>query len=105
MEILTPEQRRAVKQAGDSPVRLTDPETRRAYVLVSEDVYERLLPAKEDRVMENESSERIGSLAPTPNKARSVIGLMADEPELADEIAEEAMKARESRPFRIRNSD
>jgi hypothetical protein len=49
MDTLTPELKRAVEQAGDSPVRLTDPETRRDYVLVSAEVYERLLEDHEDR--------------------------------------------------------
>ena len=49
MDTLTPELKRAVEQAGDSPVRLTDPETHRTYVLVSAEVYERLLRDEEDR--------------------------------------------------------
>src|SRR4051794_42672 len=48
MDTLTPELKRAVDQAGDSPVRLMDPETRRAYVLVSAEVYDRLLLKEED---------------------------------------------------------
>jgi hypothetical protein len=34
MDPLPPELRLAVARAGDSPVRLSDPETRRTYVLV-----------------------------------------------------------------------
>jgi hypothetical protein len=49
MDTLTPELKRAVEQAGDSPVRLTDPETHRDYVLVSAEVYERLLLDEDDR--------------------------------------------------------
>ena len=49
MDALTPELKRAVEQAGDSPVRLTDPDTHRDYVLVSAEVYERLLLDEEDR--------------------------------------------------------
>jgi hypothetical protein len=49
MDTLTPELKQAVEQAGDSPVRLTDPETHRAYVLVSAEVFERLLSDDEDR--------------------------------------------------------
>ncbi len=48
MHTLTPERKRAVEQAGDSPVRLTDPETHRVYVLVSAEEYEHLLD-EEDR--------------------------------------------------------
>jgi hypothetical protein len=39
---LTPEQRKLVEQAGDQPVLIEDLETRRAYVIVRADVYERL---------------------------------------------------------------
>jgi len=49
MDTLTPELKQAVEQAGDSPVRLTDPETHRAFVLVSAEVYERLLVDAVDR--------------------------------------------------------
>ena len=49
MDTLTPELKQAVEQAGGSPVRLMDPETRRAYVLVSAEVYERLLLEDDDR--------------------------------------------------------
>jgi hypothetical protein len=49
METLSPELKLAVNRAGDSPVRLTDPETHRDYVLVSAEVYERLLNDQEDR--------------------------------------------------------
>jgi PHD/YefM family antitoxin component YafN of YafNO toxin-antitoxin module len=49
MDTLTPELKRAVEQAGESPVRLTDPETQQSYVLVSAEVYERLLLDEEDR--------------------------------------------------------
>ena len=49
MDTLTPELRQAVLQAGDSPVRLMDPETHRAYVLVSAEIFERLLSDEEDR--------------------------------------------------------
>jgi hypothetical protein len=49
MDTLTPELKQAVDQAGDSPIRLMDPETRRAYVLVSADVFDRLLLDGDDR--------------------------------------------------------
>jgi hypothetical protein len=49
MDTLTPELRQAVEQAGDSPVRLMDPETNRAYVLVSADVFDRLVLDDEGR--------------------------------------------------------
>jgi hypothetical protein len=49
MDMLTAELRQAVEQAGDSPVRLMDPETHRAYVLVPAEVFERLLTDEDDR--------------------------------------------------------
>jgi hypothetical protein len=49
MDTLTPELKRAVEQAGDSPVRLTDPETQRTYFLISAEVYERLLRDEDER--------------------------------------------------------
>jgi hypothetical protein len=36
---LTPEQRQAIERAGDEPVRIEDPETKRTYLLVKEEVY------------------------------------------------------------------
>jgi PHD/YefM family antitoxin component YafN of YafNO toxin-antitoxin module len=50
METLTPELKRAIDEAGDSPLRLTDPQTQRSYVLVSADVYDRMLVEEEDRL-------------------------------------------------------
>ena len=49
MDTLSPELKHAIEQAGDSPVRLTDPETHRNYVLVSAEVFERLLAEEERR--------------------------------------------------------
>ncbi|HLZ09576.1 MAG TPA: hypothetical protein VKT80_13360 [Chloroflexota bacterium] len=42
MPQLTDELRREVRAAGDTPLRLTDPETLREYVLVRADVFDRL---------------------------------------------------------------
>jgi hypothetical protein len=39
---LTEELRREVRAAGEAPVRLSDPESNREYVLLPADVYERL---------------------------------------------------------------
>src|SRR5689334_4010374 len=44
---LTPEQRRLIEQARGEPVRLDDPETHQAYVLVREEIYRRLSGAVE----------------------------------------------------------
>ncbi len=49
MDTMTPELKQAVQRAGDSPVRLMDPETHKSFVLVSAEVYERLLVDAEDR--------------------------------------------------------
>jgi hypothetical protein len=49
MNTLTPDLKMAVEQAGDSPVRLTDPETHRDYVLVSAEIFDRLLSDEADR--------------------------------------------------------
>jgi hypothetical protein len=43
MMTITREQRQAVEQTGDQPVRLEDPENHRAYVLLKEEAYERLV--------------------------------------------------------------
>jgi hypothetical protein len=50
---ISPEMKQAVEKAGDGPVRLEDPETREAYVLLKWDAYERLL-----RLMEAECIDR-----------------------------------------------
>lgn len=42
MTELTPEQRQLIEQAGDQPVRIEDPETHQAYVIVRADLYERV---------------------------------------------------------------
>lgn len=48
MDTLTTELKRAIEQAGDAPVVLTDPDTQQVYVLVSAKVYEALLESAED---------------------------------------------------------
>jgi hypothetical protein len=42
MTILTPEQRQAIARSGEAPVRVVDPETTIAYVLLRADLYERI---------------------------------------------------------------
>jgi hypothetical protein len=39
---ITTELRQAIKQAGDTPVRIEDPDTQTAYVLVKAEVFDRL---------------------------------------------------------------
>ena len=38
----SPELKRAVEEAGDEPVRVEDPETHTAYVIIREDLYRKL---------------------------------------------------------------
>ena len=52
LETLSPELKQAVEQAGESPLRLTDPETQRTYVLVSAEVFDRLLDEEARREQE-----------------------------------------------------
>jgi hypothetical protein len=44
MSNLTTELRQAIEKAGDDPVRIEDPETQSAYVLMKAEVYERIIP-------------------------------------------------------------
>lgn len=44
---MTPEQKKAVDQAGDAPVFVEDPETHECYVIVKEETYRRLAKAVE----------------------------------------------------------
>jgi hypothetical protein len=39
---LTPELKQAVEEAGDEPVRVEDPATHTAYVVIKEDLYRKL---------------------------------------------------------------
>jgi len=39
---LTPELKQAIDKAGDEPVRVEDPETHTAYLIIREDVYRRM---------------------------------------------------------------
>jgi hypothetical protein len=41
---LTKEQRQALQENGDGPLRVRDPETKVTYVLLREDLYERMRP-------------------------------------------------------------
>ncbi len=45
MTTLTPEQKRAIAQAGEAPVRVSDPDSNASFVLLRADVYERMLAA------------------------------------------------------------
>lgn len=42
MATITPEQRQEIQRSGDEPVRVEDPETKQAYLLVREEVYRKL---------------------------------------------------------------
>jgi hypothetical protein len=45
MTTLTAELRREIEKAGDAPVRIEDPETHAAYVLMKAEVYDRIKPS------------------------------------------------------------
>ena len=47
MPTLSPEQKQAVTQAGEAPVRITDPDSNASFVLLRADLYERMLAASE----------------------------------------------------------
>jgi len=42
---ITPELKAAVERAGDEPVRIEDPETKTAYLIIREEVYREILAA------------------------------------------------------------
>ncbi|HEV3417106.1 MAG TPA: hypothetical protein VG056_09845 [Pirellulales bacterium] len=42
MTTLTPEQRQEIKVAGQQPVRVEDPETKTAYLIVREELFRRM---------------------------------------------------------------
>lgn len=44
---ITPELKQAMEQAGGEPVRVEDPETHTAYVLLKEEVYRRIVQLAE----------------------------------------------------------
>ncbi|MGC8639571.1 MAG: hypothetical protein ACP5XB_06795 [Isosphaeraceae bacterium] len=64
MPTLTPELQRAVEQAGDQPVEITDPQSNTAYVLVKAEIFSRMKEALE------EESEKL-AWAKLARKARS----------------------------------
>lgn len=45
---ITPEQRDAIEQAGNSPIEVSDPESGNTYVMLRFEVYQRLLLADEE---------------------------------------------------------
>lgn len=74
MTTITPEQRRAVEPAGDAPVRLMDPQTNTAYVLIKEDVYLRARQFMEDEEQAIRASSivlRVRSFGSSPRSAAS----------------------------------
>jgi hypothetical protein len=67
MATISPELRREIEKAGDQPVRIEDPQTSTAYVIVKAEVYERLqalvagpLSIGEQRAMLRHVGERAG---------------------------------------------
>jgi PHD/YefM family antitoxin component YafN of YafNO toxin-antitoxin module len=74
MTTITPELREAIEQAGDSPVELTDPETRTSYVLLKAEVYRHMQETLEDQrdrqeqdaLLERSRKNRLAWLAENP---------------------------------------
>ncbi len=48
MVILSAEQRRAIREAGDRPVPIRDLETHQTYLIIKAEVYERLRASREE---------------------------------------------------------
>jgi hypothetical protein len=66
MTIITPEQRQAVAEAGDSPVELADPQTGDAFVLIRAEVFRKL----RDLLEEDESRHEQEAWSRLARKAR-----------------------------------
>jgi len=49
MVILSPEQRRAIGEAGNQPVPIIDPETQQTYLIIKAQVYDRLRASLEEK--------------------------------------------------------
>ena len=49
METLSSELKRAVEESGGSPLRLMDPETQQTYVVLSAEIYDRMLSYIDER--------------------------------------------------------
>jgi hypothetical protein len=88
MNTLTPELRREIERAGDLPVRIEDPETHIAYVILKEEVYRRireLIPDEPSERLSHEHGE-LGSLNDLPEIPegiqRSLDAFRRDLPEL-----------------------
>lgn len=66
MTTITPEQRLAASQAGDSPVELADPQTGASYVLIRAEVYQKL----QDLLSEGEGRREEDAWSTVARKAR-----------------------------------
>ena len=69
MVIATPELQRAIDEAGDEPVPITDPETHRTYLVIKVEVYERLCTASEEEEIDPSFFE-IDNFEPTRDDPR-----------------------------------
>jgi len=67
MTTLTPELRRAVEQAGDQPVEITDPHTNTSYVLVKANIFARM----KEELEEEENRREKDAWTNLGRKARS----------------------------------
>ena len=67
MTTLTPELRRAVEQAGDQPVEITDPQTNASYVLVKAEIFSRM----KEELEEDQNHREKDAWSKLGRKARS----------------------------------
>jgi hypothetical protein len=67
MTMLTPELRRAVEQAGDQPVEITDPRTNASYVLVKAEIFNRM----KEKLEEEQDQREKDAWAKLGREARS----------------------------------
>jgi hypothetical protein len=67
MTLLTPEQRQEIKQAGEKPVRVEDPDTKTAYLIVKEEVFQRMRELVEIETIDPSFFE-FDDIAPGPDE-------------------------------------
>ena len=80
MPTLSPEQKLAVTQAGDAPVRITDPESDTSFILLRADVYERMLAASEGEPDPREGYPVIDQIMAADDALDPYLHLYQDEP-------------------------
>ena len=68
MTTITPEQRLALAEAGDSPIELADPQTGDAFVLVRAEVFQKM----RELIEEDESHRELEAWSKLARKARDL---------------------------------